>query len=90
VHAPLADVSKRLEEIIGVVVRDPTQGRITDADLARPVPELIEEAARWLKTYHANPVLERIGDRLQVSDMKLLYYYANRTSHLKLPEVTGE
>jgi hypothetical protein len=50
--------------------------------LAQTPRELVDDAMRLLTTYHTRPVLERIGDGLRVGSMKLLYYYANRTSHI--------
>ena len=37
---------------------------------------------RGLSTYHTRPIVERAGDMLHVRDMKLLYYYQNRTAHI--------
>ena len=40
-----------------------------------------------LSSYHTRPVIVRRGsDTLAVDDVKLLYYYSNRTAHIT-PEV---
>ena len=35
-----------------------------------------------LVTYHTRPAVVRHGEMLQVDDVKLLYYYQNRTAHI--------
>jgi glycerol-3-phosphate O-acyltransferase len=42
----------------------------------------VDDAVRGMSSYHTRPIVERVGDRLQVVDLKLLYYYQNRTAHI--------
>lgn len=42
----------------------------------------VEDAIRGLSTYHTRPIVERAGETLHVKDVKLLYYYQNRLSHI--------
>ena len=42
----------------------------------------LDDAVRGLSTYHTRPIVERAADSLQVRDVKLLYYYQNRTAHI--------
>jgi len=42
----------------------------------------VADAIRGLTTYHTRPIVERDGDTLHVKDVKLLYYYQNRTAHI--------
>jgi glycerol-3-phosphate O-acyltransferase len=42
----------------------------------------VEDAVRGLSTYHTRPIVERTRDTLHVRDIKLLYYYFNRTAHI--------
>jgi glycerol-3-phosphate O-acyltransferase len=42
----------------------------------------VEDALRGLSSYHTRPIVERAGDALAVKDIKLLYYYQNRTAHI--------
>ena len=39
-------------------------------------------AVRGLAGYHRHPVIERRGEHLRIGDLKLLYYYQNRTAHI--------
>lgn len=42
----------------------------------------LEDAIKGLGTYHTRPAVVRQGEILQVDDVKLLYYYQNRTAHI--------
>ncbi|MBA3393138.1 MAG: 1-acyl-sn-glycerol-3-phosphate acyltransferase [Deltaproteobacteria bacterium] len=42
----------------------------------------LDDAIRGLSSYHTVPVIERRGETLQVKDVKLLFYYQNRTAHI--------
>jgi glycerol-3-phosphate O-acyltransferase len=48
----------------------------------QPAEAKVEDAVRGLSTYHTRPIVERGGDTLHVKDVKLLYYYQNRTAHI--------
>ena len=50
--------------------------------------EKLEDALRGLSSYHTRPIVERGGDTLHVKDVKLLYYYQNRTAHVS-PEAAS-
>lgn len=42
----------------------------------------LDDAVRGLSSYHTRPIVERTAGGLQVKDVKLLYYYQNRTAHI--------
>jgi glycerol-3-phosphate O-acyltransferase len=45
----------------------------------------LDDAVKGLSTYHTRPIVERAGQDhrlLQVKDVKLLFYYQNRTAHI--------
>jgi len=54
---------------------------------AQPAAAVVDEAVRGLSTYHTRPIVSRSAASLQVDDVKLLYYYQNRTAHIP-PEAT--
>jgi glycerol-3-phosphate O-acyltransferase len=47
---------------------------------------IVDEAVRGLSSYHTRPIVTRRERTLLVDDVKLLYYYQNRTAHVP-PEV---
>jgi glycerol-3-phosphate O-acyltransferase len=54
---------------------------------AEPATAVVDDAVRGLSTYHTRPIVSRSERALQVEDVKLLYYYQNRTAHVP-PEPT--
>jgi glycerol-3-phosphate O-acyltransferase len=54
---------------------------------AQPAAAVVDDAVRGLSTYHTRPIVSRRDQTLQVDDVKLLYYYQNRTAHIP-PEAT--
>jgi len=55
----------------GEIQLDPTAHRSS-------AEAVLEHALRPLASYHARPVVQRHGDRLEVGDANLLFYYRNR------------
>jgi len=53
---------------------------------AQPDAAIVDDAVRGLSSYHTRPAVSRVDQTLYVDDVKLLYYYQNRTAHLP-PEV---
>jgi glycerol-3-phosphate O-acyltransferase len=57
---------------------NPELGNIHEREPA----EVVRDAIAGLVTYHTRRVLAQFGDEIRVGDMKLLFYYQNRTSHI--------
>jgi glycerol-3-phosphate O-acyltransferase len=49
---------------------------------SQPASAVVDDAVRGLSSYHTRPIVSRRDQRLQVDDVKLLYYYQNRTAHV--------
>jgi glycerol-3-phosphate O-acyltransferase len=49
---------------------------------AQAASAVVDDAVRGLGSYHTRPVVTRAGEALHVDDVKLLYYYQNRTAHI--------
>jgi len=43
---------------------------------------IVDDAVRGLTTYHSRPIVAVEGEAVKVLDVKLLYYYQNRTAHI--------
>lgn len=54
---------------------------------AQPDGAVLDDAVRGLSSYHTRPIVLRREHTLHVEDVKLLYYYQNRTAHIP-PEAT--
>ncbi len=69
----------RLRERISA---EPAFGEVHSAFAEVPVTRILDDALRGLATYHTHPAAYRRGDDVQIEDIKLLYYYQNRLSHI--------
>ncbi|MCW5805448.1 MAG: 1-acyl-sn-glycerol-3-phosphate acyltransferase [Deltaproteobacteria bacterium] len=50
--------------------------------LLQSAADKLADGMHGLSSYHTHPAVERTGKNLQVRDVKLLYYYQNRTAHI--------
>src|SRR5690606_19577260 len=64
----------------------PEYGAEHPSHVAQDTAAKVEDAIRGLSTYHTRPIVERGGDTLHVKDVKLLYYYQNRTAHIPVED----
>jgi glycerol-3-phosphate O-acyltransferase len=48
----------------------------------QPASAIVDDAVRGLSTYHTRPIVRQRDGALQVDDVKLLFYYQNRTAHV--------
>jgi glycerol-3-phosphate O-acyltransferase len=81
--APLAAVYEDVARLRRVLVEKPHLGAVAERYQAMREPDLVNEALRMFKGYHSRPVIERAGESLRASDLTLLFYYQNRTAHIK-------
>ena len=82
----IGTVRHDLARMVQALARRPDLGQVGDRwSQARP-GEIIDDALRMFRGYHSRPVVEREGERLVAHDLRLLYYYQNRTAHIA-PEV---
>lgn len=44
--------------------------------------DVVDEALAAFRSYHHRPVAERVGERVVVRDLRLLFYYQNRMAHV--------
>lgn len=60
----------------------PEGGRVHERVRAMSARDVLDDALRALGAYHTRPVARRFGDVVRADDVKLLYYYQNRTAHV--------
>ena len=75
-------VVERLERLRARLAEHPEWGAEHPRLAAQPAAAVVDDAVRGLSTYHTRPIIAQRGDALQVDDVKLLYYYQNRTAHI--------
>jgi glycerol-3-phosphate O-acyltransferase len=88
-RAPVAQLGVRVEEAVAGLERlrariaaHPAWGAEHPTYAHESAAEKLDDAVRGLGTYHTRAAVTRQGDLLQVEDVKLLYYYMNRTAHI--------
>lgn len=79
---PMAELLQRVDRLRDRIAADPASGHLHDSVRAPGADAVVDDALRALGTYHTHPVAERVGDRVRVGSMRLVYYYSNRTSHI--------
>jgi glycerol-3-phosphate O-acyltransferase len=80
--ASVGETESRIDRLRARFAATPEAGKLADEVAAASASEILAEGVRALSTYHTNPVIERDGDHLEVTAMKLCYYYRNRTAQL--------
>ncbi len=81
-------VARALDELVRLRARiaaDPRYGAEHPRYGDQPAAEKLDDAVRALSTYHTRPIVERTGAAdglIRVKDVKLLFYYQNRTAHI--------
>lgn len=88
-RAPSAQLAVRadaaVEELVKLRARiaaNPSFGAEHPHFVDQSASEKLDDAVKGLGSYHTKPAVERQGEMLQVVDVKLLYYYQNRTAHI--------
>jgi glycerol-3-phosphate O-acyltransferase len=79
---PVPAAEAGMARLLDRIVAEPAHGRLHSQLVSLSPAAILDDAVRGLGTYHSRPVVERRGDQLVVGDMKLLYYYQNRTHHI--------
>jgi glycerol-3-phosphate O-acyltransferase len=72
------------------IAQQPRHGAEHPLYAGRSAAEQLDDAIRGLSTYHTRPIALRTGagnGLVQVKDVKLLYYYQNRTAHIPVEGV---
>src|SRR5690606_37656066 len=86
-EVPLPEAVRALGDLRRRIVDAPAVGRLHGRVIAAGDQATLDDAVRALGSYHARPVIEREGDVLRVGDLELVFYYANRLSHLPAERV---
>lgn len=79
---PTADAIAAVERLRRRLVDHPEWGAEHPIYVEQTSTQKVDDAVRGLSTYHTRPIVERIGDTLHVRDLKLLFYYFNRSAHI--------
>lgn len=82
-EVPVDQVREGVSHLRATLALQPELGAVADRWLAVRAGDIVDDALRMFRGYHSRPVVDREGDRLVVHDLRLLFYYQNRTSHIR-------
>jgi glycerol-3-phosphate O-acyltransferase len=95
IRAPQGHLEVSVEDAIAGMVRfrerladNTSWGTEHPLYTAQSATDKLDTGIKGLSSYHTRPIVDRTGDTLQVKDVKLLYYYQNRTAHIP-PEASA-
>jgi glycerol-3-phosphate O-acyltransferase len=79
---PVATALASIDRLRARLVENPAYGAEHPLHTAQSAADKLETGIHGLSSYHTRPVITRSNEMLQVQDVKLLYYYMNRTAHI--------
>ncbi|RMH42325.1 MAG: hypothetical protein D6689_08530 [Deltaproteobacteria bacterium] len=82
-RVPVAAVEQRIDRLRRAIAARPEVGRVHDRVQRMTPSQIVDDALRALGGYHTRPVAVRAGDALQIGAPRLVYYYRNRSAHLR-------
>jgi glycerol-3-phosphate O-acyltransferase len=79
---PVEEATAGVDALRRRIAAAPEAGRVHERVTAMPAADVVDDALRALGTYHTRPVAHREGELLRIDNVRLLFYYRNRTAHL--------
>ena len=79
---PIGDVIAAVDRLRARIAQTPSYGAEHPGYVQQSSQDKVADAVKGLSTFHTRTIVEQRGDALAVSDVKLLYYYQNRTAHI--------
>ncbi|HEX4449984.1 MAG TPA: 1-acyl-sn-glycerol-3-phosphate acyltransferase [Kofleriaceae bacterium] len=79
---PVADAIAGVDRLRARIAATPAYGAEHPGYVQQSSQDKVADAVKGLSTFHTRTIVERTGDNLRVGDIKLLYYYQNRTAHI--------
>ncbi|HEY0252458.1 MAG TPA: 1-acyl-sn-glycerol-3-phosphate acyltransferase [Kofleriaceae bacterium] len=85
-HAPVkkADAIAAMNALRARISTHPAYGAEHPQFMDQASEDKLADGVKGLSTFHTRVAVEDRGDELAVNDLKLLYYYQNRTAHIPL------
>ncbi|MEO8704623.1 MAG: hypothetical protein ABI867_31500, partial [Kofleriaceae bacterium] len=81
-EVPVSDALANIDRLRSRIIEHPQYGAENPLYTGQTAAEKLETGIKGLSSYHTRPIVERTGETLSVKDVKLLYYYQNRTAHI--------
>jgi len=81
-EVPVASVIERIDRLRRRLGEHPEYGTEHPLHTAQSAADKLDTGIHGLSTYHTRPAVARTAETMTVPDVKLLYYYQNRTAHI--------
>ncbi len=81
-EAPVELVREDIARVRAALAERRDSGVLADRYQSMRPGDVVDEALAMFRGYHTRPVVERVGERLIARDLRLLFYYQNRTAHI--------
>jgi glycerol-3-phosphate O-acyltransferase len=81
-NIPIADAIAGVDRLRARIAATPAFGSEHPGFVSQSSQDKVADAVKGLSTFHTRTIVERRDDVLCVADVKLLYYYQNRTAHI--------
>ena len=78
----VADAAAGVDRLRARIAATPGFGAEHPAFAGQSADAIVADAVKGLSTFHTRTIVERDGDALYAADVKLLFYYQNRTAHI--------
>jgi glycerol-3-phosphate O-acyltransferase len=82
IEVPVETVRRDVGRWLDGLLTRPEWGSVSDRLHGREPAGIVDDAMRMFASYHTVPAAERTGDKIVVRDMRLVFYYQNRTAHV--------
>ena len=79
---PRPEALAAIDRLRARIAGNPAFGAEHPGFLAQSTADKLADGVKALSTFHTRVAVADRGDTLQVDDLKLLYYYQNRTAHI--------
>lgn len=87
---PMNELCSQLTRLRSTIEANPALGIVDSSLKNMSAQAVVDQALHFFSTYHTKRTMYRNAEHVRIGSMKLLYYYQNRTAHIRLPaEVPG-
>ena len=81
-EVPVGAVLRSIDRLRARLLENPAYGAEHPLHTSQSSSDKLDTGVHGLSTYHTRPILLRTNEMMTALDLKLLYYYQNRTAHI--------
>jgi hypothetical protein len=81
-EVPVPTVLAGIDRLRARLGENPAYGAEHPLHTSQSSADKLETGIHGLSSYHTRPIINRTNEMITALDLKLLYYYQNRTAHI--------